>query len=159
MVLARFFTGHGLLRGVRGRIAEFCYLCGVDGHWLLTGRGVMMAQALPTSTPTADPGAAMEMAILAVEQGIAAQAAQLDPARRTALTMLAWEQVQGGKQGTALETFVRHLLALAETPLNPEEKALVNAFRNATPEQRFLITRHVAIGTVPAATPQDAKRA
>lgn len=155
--LETYFTGKTEPKA--DRLAEICYLCGVDGHWLLTGRGAMMAVTAPASASPADASSCMEMAILAVEHGIAAHAVALDPQRRTALTMLAYEQVQSGKQGTALESFVRHLLTLTETPLNPDEKALIDVFRNATPEQRFLITRHVSIGAMPTGASQDAKLA
>ncbi len=155
--LETYFTGKTEPKA--DRLAEICYLCGVDGHWLLTGRGAMMAEATSASVPPADPGACMELAILAVEQGIAAHAAQLDPQRRTALTMLAYEQVQSGKQGAALATFVRHLLTLVALPLSREEQELICVFRNATEAQRFLIARHVSIGVTPTEAPQNAKLA
>lgn len=155
--LETYFTGKTEPKA--DRLAEICYLCGVDGHWLLTGRGAMMVQSTRASAAPADASACMEMAILAVEHGIAAHAVPLDPQRRTALTMLAYEQVQSGKQGTALEAFVRHLLTLVALPLSREENELIDVFRNATEAQRFLITRHVSIGTPPVDASQDAKLA
>ncbi len=69
------------------------------------------------------------------------------------------EQVQSGKQGAALATFVRHLLTLVALPLSREEQELICVFRNATEAQRFLIARHVSIGVTPTEAPQNAKLA
>ena len=140
--LETYFTGKTEPKA--DRLAEICHLCGVDGHWLLTGSGAMQpTPSLAATAPPSDLAQCMAIAVLAVEQAIANSGKPFDAQRRTALTMLAYDQVLCGKQGAALETFVLHLVTLAEVSLNPEEQALIESFRNATPEQRFLISRHI----------------
>lgn len=141
------------------RLAEICHVCAVNGHWLLTGSGEMLAPALPAPAPVLDPGQAMAAAVLAVEQAIANSCSIFDAKRRTALTMLAYDQVLGGKQDSALDAFVRHLVTLFDAALAPEEQALIDAYRKATPAQRFLISRHIPLSDNDPITAPSAKSA
>lgn len=96
------------------RLTAIVEATGVNGHWLLTGYGPVLA--IDTQFSTAVPGldaARLGVALSEVENALAATQSDVSAERRAKIALLVYEHLERGKTLEEASAFARQLVELA----------------------------------------------
>ncbi|MCP3018420.1 helix-turn-helix domain-containing protein [Cupriavidus basilensis] len=97
------------------RLTAIVEATGVNGHWLLTGSGPMLANdaRLPSNRATAAMDASrLGSALSEVERSLAATQQHVPAERRAKIVLLVYEHLESGKTPEESAAFARQLIEL-----------------------------------------------